>query len=305
MGMQIDDNSGANGLGRRLRHAALRWMLCAVAVGFGGLCASGAGPEPEEPRAGEVAIPELPRVERDRSSAAGLSASETKALGAPEIESRPLSTPAGLNRGATTDGVQTMVVLGGVVAVILGLAMGVRVLARRHGGLMAACGAGGKSPSGVLSVLGRYPIARGQTLLLLQFDRRVLLVGQTVGRGGTRLATLAELTDADEVASVLVKSRDESGESVARKFREIVEKMSEPASAPERAVTVVPPVERADWFERTSGKRARPESPPMAASSKGAQRGGVQAAGVPRGRKMDGAAALRSRLEAMRPGGGR
>lgn len=305
MGMQINDNSGANGLRRRLRQGAGAAALWTAAISFGALGAHGAGPEPEVPPAPATVIPASANAERERSSAIRLPSTESQTLGAPEIESRPLSAPVGQSRGSMTDSVRTTVVLGGVVAVILGLAMGVRVLARRHGGLMAACGAGGRSPSGVLSVLGRYPIARGQTLLLLQFDRRVLLVGQTTGRSGARLATLAEMTDADEVASVLVKSRDESGESVAQKFREIVEKMSEPASAPERAVTVVAPVERADWFERTGERRAKVGAAPHSAESVKSPRVGVQTHGAARGQKMDGAAVLKSRLEAMRTGGGR
>ncbi len=301
MGMQFTYNPGPRVQYRGLIGGALRAALCGVLLCLGAWSGVGAGPDPEDRPARAV---ETTSAERDTAHVAGLAASETRALGAPEIESTPLSGPAERRRGAVTEGVQTMVVLGGVVAVILGMAMGLRLLAKRHGGLMAACGPGGKSPSGVLSVLGRYPIARGQTLLLLQFDRRVLLVGQTTGRGGARMATLAELSDANDVASVLVKTRDESGESVARKFREIVDKMSEPAAAPERAVTVVAPIERADWFEKTGSKRARAEEATTARPIKAA-RASEQTHRAGRGPRMDGAAALRSRLEAMRAGGGR
>lgn len=299
MGMHLPYNPGSVVQIRGLSSRAFRPALCGALLCLGAWFADGAGPEPEDRPATYV---ETMRVGREAAGVAGLAASESQALGAPEVESRPLKAAEGRRGEGIADGIQTVVVLGGVVAVILGMAMGLRVLAKRHGGLMAACGPGGKSPSGVLSVLGRYPIARGQTLLLLQFDRRVLLVGQTTGRGGARMATLAELSDADDVASVLVKTRDESGESVARKFREIVDKMSESGTASERAVTVVAPIERADWFEKTGSKRARVEEAPAARSSRSA-RVSEQARGAAHGPRMDGAAALRSRLEAMRAGG--
>ncbi len=299
MGMHSPYNPGSVVQIRGLSSRAFRTALCGVVLCLGAWLADGAGPEPEDRPARDV---ETMRVGPEAAGVGGLAASEAQALGAPEVESRPLKAASERRGEGIADGIQTVVVLGGVVAVILGMAMGLRVLAKRHGGLMAACGPGGKSPSGVLSVLGRYPIARGQTLLLLQFDRRVLLVGQTTGRGGARMATLAELSDADDVASVLVKTRDESGESVARKFREIVDKMSESGTASERAVTVVAPIERADWFEKTGSKRARAEEAAAARSSRTA-RVSEQARGTAQGPRMDGAAALRSRLEAMRAGG--
>lgn len=299
MGMHSPYNPGSVVQIRGLSSRAFRTALCGVVLCLGAWLADGAGPEPEDRPARDV---ETMRVGPEAAGGGSLAASEAQALGAPEVESRPLKAASERRGEGIADGIQTVVVLGGVVAVILGMAMGLRVLAKRHGGLMAACGPGGKSPSGVLSVLGRYPIARGQTLLLLQFDRRVLLVGQTTGRGGARMATLAELSDADDVASVLVKTRDESGESVARKFREIVDKMSESGTASERAVTVVAPIERADWFEKTGSKRARAEEAAAARSSRTA-RVSEQARGTAQGPRMDGAAALRSRLEAMRAGG--
>lgn len=93
----------------------------------------------------------------------------------------------------------------GALAIVIGLALMLRLLARsvagHAGGIRAQLGAGGRAPSGVISVLARFPIARGQTLVLLRLDRRVLLLNQTpVG-----FATLTELVDAEEVASIVRK----------------------------------------------------------------------------------------------------
>jgi hypothetical protein len=110
------------------------------------------------------------------------------------------------------------------VLVLIGVVAGVmRAAARRQGGLISALGAGGSAPAGVLHVLGRYPISRGTSLVLLKLDRRVLLLCQTAGRKfGTSMTTLSEITDPDDVASILLKTRDEEGESIARKFEEMM-----------------------------------------------------------------------------------
>jgi len=81
----------------------------------------------------------------------------------------------------------------GVVALMLVIG----VVVRRVGGPLAR----GRRPSGVLEVLGRYPIARGQQLILLRLVSRVVLLHQT--RSG--LTTLSEVTDADEVAALLAR----------------------------------------------------------------------------------------------------
>lgn len=98
---------------------------------------------------------------------------------------------------------------------------GVRKMARTRGGLISQLGAGGRAPAGVLEVLGRYPVSRGSTLVLLKLDRRVLLTCQTVGRkhSGPAMATLCEIDDPEEVASLLMKTREDEGDSLAKKFQ--------------------------------------------------------------------------------------
>ncbi len=152
-------------------------------------------------------------------------ATESKALGgspaaprAPGAGSRP-SRPDTPNRGWIS---QTTVSLAGVLGVAVAAAAVVRLVARRQGGLRSSLGAGGRSPAGIMEILGRYPVGRGAVLVLLKLDRRVLLLSQTsLGKLGlgSSFATLCEITDPDEVASILVKTRDEEGESMAVKFR--------------------------------------------------------------------------------------
>jgi hypothetical protein len=97
--------------------------------------------------------------------------------------------------------VRTIVALGAVIGLALMLRMLCRAVAGNAGSLSAQIGAGGRAPSGVLMVLGRYPIARGQTLVLMQLDRRVLLLNQTPAG----FSTLTEIADSEEVASIIRK----------------------------------------------------------------------------------------------------
>lgn len=115
--------------------------------------------------------------------------------------------------------------LAGVVVLIFVVAFVLKRVARRQGGLIASLGPGGRAPSGLLEVLGRYPIARGTTLVLLKVDRRVLLLCQSSGKRlgpSTNMSTLTEIADPDEVASILVKARDEEGDSLAKKFESML-----------------------------------------------------------------------------------
>ncbi len=121
---------------------------------------------------------------------------------------------------------QTVLTLGVVIGAILLIGAGVRKIARAKGGLLAELGAGGKAPAGVLEVLGRYPISRSSMLVLLKLDRRILLTCQTQGRRGaaTGMSMLCEITDPEEVASILLKTREEEGDSLAKKFEAMLAK---------------------------------------------------------------------------------
>lgn len=150
-----------------------------------------------------------------------LSAEAQRPLGAPTAESeRPLGTERAAPGGMMNHWlVRTALGLGAVLALIAAARFALLRVASGQG-LIGQLGAAGRAPSGLLEVLGRYPAARGLTLVLLRVDRRVLLLSQT--KDG--FSTLAEFEDADDVASILMKSRDEDGESMSARFTKLLQR---------------------------------------------------------------------------------
>lgn len=223
--------------------------LCAtLALSAGALAQPTAGPEmdgaflevgPPIPAAADTATIETTEAQTPADPVASAPAAQT----APEpsedpvaavvaTESRPLGAapakPVGESGASASPFADTFAgnwvgrtIL--ALALVIGLAILLRACVRRAslgaGGLSGQLGAGGKAPSGLLSVLGRYPIARGQTLVLLKVDRRVLLLCQT----GAGFTTLSEITEPEEVASVLVNARDEEGASMAARFSNVLQ----------------------------------------------------------------------------------
>lgn len=154
--------------------------------------------------------------------------SESKPLGMPRareqdqsIASDEVTTPLVLGN----DFVRTVAALGGVLLLIFGLAQFYKRLARTRGGLSGQLGAGGRAPAGLVEVLGRYPISSGMTLVVLRFDRRVLLLshaGSSRGKkgmgGAGTMQTLCEVDGVEDVASIIGKVRDEAGDSISASF---------------------------------------------------------------------------------------
>lgn len=126
--------------------------------------------------------------------------------------------------------VRTVASLGAVLGVIFAGAAIFKKFAGRNQSLAGSLGAAGKSPAGILEIIGRYPLNRGNTLVLLRLDNRVLLLSQSIsasGRGLIRpgavsLNTLCEVTGAADVASILAKARDAEGESINARFQSIL-----------------------------------------------------------------------------------
>ncbi len=128
--------------------------------------------------------------------------------------------------------VQTIIALLGVILLILGLGQVYKRLARTQGGLVGQLGAGGTAPSGILEVIGRYPISKGMTLVVLKFDRRVLLLSHaSSSKGkwgqGASMQVLCELSDAEDIASILLKARSASGDSIAQSFEQTLREADE------------------------------------------------------------------------------
>lgn len=204
-------------------------------------------------------------------------------------ESRPLmfgkkATPAIVDGAAArresgdSSWLRVFGALAAVLALIFVLKGAVKRVAAR-GGLRGQLGAGGRAPSGVLEVLGRYPVSRGQTLVLLRLDQRVLLLGQS--SAGFR--TLADFDDPSEVASLLMRTRDEESESISGRFKHLMTRF-------ERDPSMGEGVEHIDLTRRT------PLIQRAAASVAPASSGGVRR--VPTSRESHDA--IRRRLESMK-----
>lgn len=228
----------------------------------------------------------------------------------PARESRPLG-PGRPGQAATSDlparstsgsgwFVRTVLALGGVLALIVVSGAITRSVARGRGGIAGAFGPGGRAPSGVISVLGRYPVSRGQKLVLLHLDRRILLVSQSAGGrlgAGGGMATLCEITDPDEVASILIKSRDAESDSMAERFRSMFGAVDrafrlhgdQPADVEMRRVFAVPSGDRAEIWDDHAISASEPE--PAAFP--------VKQPGPP---EHDAVGSLRRRLAALRSG---
>ncbi len=112
--------------------------------------------------------------------------------------------------------------VGVALAVVVGLMLLLRWGARRMAGPMA----GGGRPSGVLEVLGRYPIARGQQLVLLKMAGRVVLLHQS----RTAMTSLTEVSDPDEVAALLARVEAVTRASGGRRFQSLLQAMGRPAA---------------------------------------------------------------------------
>ena len=138
-------------------------------------------------------------------------------------------------KAASTGGGGTRTVLSlGLVLGLIALCGFVfkRFLAPRLG-LAASLGSAGRSPAGLLEILGRYPVGAGSTFVLLKLDRRILLLSQQRGgrvglrSGGGGFTPLCEITDPEEVASILAKAIDATGESISSKFRGLLGKFEQ------------------------------------------------------------------------------
>jgi len=121
----------------------------------------------------------------------------------------------------------------------------------------------GGRPSGVIEILGRYPLGRKQSLVLLKLARRVILVHQN----GTQMTTLSEVSQPHEVAALL--SRVEAGSSgkQAQRFRSMLKRFeSEHASKHASG-------QRDDLFPAVNGNGAAGEVVDLTKRSRRSQHG--------------------------------
>ena len=183
---------------------------------------------PESP-AGE-AIPKPPAASGDERMAPlgdPGSARLPETLGAATGQSEAHAVPAAADAGERATGLGGKDGLGRVpiefgeigqvglaLAVVIALLLILRTVMVRSQRWLGAAG----RPSGVIEILARYPVGKGQTLLLLKLARRILLVHQH----GNSMQTLTEVSDPDEVASLLGRIQSGSSERDAPRFRNLL-----------------------------------------------------------------------------------
>jgi len=199
-------------------------MVAALAALFGPhTLAQSVGPPPTAPAA--TGAPSDPtRTARPSSPL------EQRPLGgsAPAADDAAGDDPAPARVGSVG---RTIAALAVVIVAIFVARLIIRAISRGAGGLASQLGPAGRAPSGVLSVLARYPVARGQSLVLLRMDQRVLLLSQSTAG----FQPLAEITEPEEVASLLTRTRDEEGASLAARFTSMLRRMERDADLGHRA----------------------------------------------------------------------
>lgn len=248
---------------------------------------------------GPVAGPEPATVTSDRAAADAASSEkgiESRPLGSTK-ERLPPKPREGAGRATIPSANASKAespwggIVGPLVAVLalIGILAGVVALVvRGRGGLAASLAGGRRAPAGILEVLGKYPLSRTQTLILLKVDRRVLLLSQAKsGRlGATQAATLCEITEPEEVASILTKVSEAEQNSLTNRFSAVLRSLDREAVEKLDVVPAAPALSR----------RAAPVLLPRTAvrgAAGGSDMTGAQAA-----------ASIRSRLQAIRVGGG-
>lgn len=172
---------------------------------------------PSEGDAATNAPQPLASKEGATSSQKALPPNEARSLGVPAKTPTPVrADPPSANAG---DGFITkldprsndITKVISALAIVVGLILMLRVCLRKSGGFLTS----GGRPSGIVEILAKYPVGRGQSIVLLKVSRRVLLLHQT----GSSMTTLSELTDPNEVAGLLSRMESGSTERDAERFR--------------------------------------------------------------------------------------
>lgn len=163
--------------------------------------------------------------------------------------------------GVSGDGASEAAEVGAGLAGVLILIWALRAVIRRRqgtGGAGARLLGKGRRPAGVASVLARYPVARGQQVLLLQVGQRVIVTHQ----GNGTMSTLSEITDPGEVAALHAQisgvERTEDDNRFDAQLSSSLE--ATPKADPLATVAGLPGLvaETVDLTTKTRGARRRP-----------------------------------------------
>lgn len=152
---------------------------------------------------------------------------------------RPIAPPGG---STFYDAAKT----GAALITVLGLMLLLKRVLKRVGDPSA------RRPSGVVQVLARFPLAKGQQILLLEVGRRVLCVHQ----GGGAAATLCAFDDLTEIADL--KARIEAGSPERAAFeRELTRTIERSPSAAHAGAARPVVAETIDLTKNRRGAAAR------------------------------------------------
>jgi len=183
----------------------------------------------------------------------------------------PVATPMPQERTseAATTGVAALLPTVGPLALVLVAIIGLGWLLSRLTRGNASLAASARAPAGILEVLGRYPLSRGQSLVLLKLDQRVLLLAQSAATRSApgSVTTLAELSEGEDVASILMKVSESEQTGPASKFNRLLDQFnSEPGAGAggqrsggllgrlvSRVVPTIDPNRAVSWAEGAGG----------------------------------------------------
>ena len=110
------------------------------------------------------------------------------------------------------------------LALVIGIIFAMKYIARRWLGVSSAMGAGK-----VIRVLGRTTTGPRQQVVMLQVGNRIVVAADNAGQ----LSTLCQVTEADEVASLLGQLQVDDGSARAGGFRKWLKKADEDFAADE------------------------------------------------------------------------
>jgi len=131
---------------------------------------------------------------------------QSSARSKPDVEDRPLVRPQAQDPTSENRRVQSPSAASGssdwwrmvgALALVLGLILALRWLARRWGGRRLGGG------DGAVELLSRTPLSTRHSVLLVRVGKRILVVGA----GGDNLRTLTEIEDPEQISELLANVR--------------------------------------------------------------------------------------------------
>ena len=135
----------------------------------------------------------------------------------PPLPLKPQSPTDRQDAETPTDGLQTLVTVGGSLAVVLGVFLLIVWLLRR-----ASPGGTGALPVEVFEVLGRAPLTHHQQVQLVRCGDKLLLVAVGAAGAGSSANALTEITDPIQVDRLTGLCRQTRGGSSPKTFRQVL-----------------------------------------------------------------------------------